>query len=332
MLSVKGDIESSSFICFEEDFTGDFTGNVTLEDEQFYICTEKGKFDINTLAVSGEDAFLQVETAKAPAGEIRIGKLVSTVDFPVRANVAQPVSIASGGTPHVHDFTSGEVEATCLTPARTEYVCNECGQVNFDIEEEEIPGRCPVELLVHVDEVKATETTGGVAEHWECPLCGRCYATPDGSQPFSGPVTSLPLNFLCDPDVLYSLDDIFSWKNEFPEMEQVKATGAAGIILSIIDLAATFGMSLPSLIKDDSVKWDQVNAKLDAIKESLDRIEQKINKLPDHIEAASYRQVLMERNLKFNFIRTKTLSLFEVINDCLKDSRMDRRMKLFRNF
>lgn len=313
-------------VCFGEGFTGSFKGNIALDNVMLSVYSIEGVFEINYLDVKGKCGMFNVDAARQKS--VNVGRASSADGGHICTTEAGALTVASGEKPHVHDFVlSGEHSGTCTTPKVEEYICSACGYVKHE-RHGDLFGPCPVESLVHVEYVPASPTEGGNMEYWECPFCGKHYADAQGQLPILGAVSSLPGNYLGDEHLLRDLDDIFDWNTEFEEYQTKDAIAVAGIVLSVLGILETLGLSIPGLVADDGPKWKEVNDKLDKIQESLDRIEIKIDALAQKVDAVAYKNLIIGRNEKFNFLRTKSVPVFQLIDKYIKSNDADKKEKI----
>lgn len=303
--------------CFANDFTGRFTGDVILDNVIMSVRSANSTFDIRELKVNGKNAMFNV-----CAGSVIVAKAQAGNGGKLCANTAQALTIVSGDQPHVHQFIETvEHEATCITPKVVKRCCSQCGYAEH-MHEGEALGKCMATYLVHVAPRLSSSNQGGNVEYWECPFCGRQYSDAQGTAPLSGSPYLLATNYLEDEKLLHSLDDVFDWHKEFDFQSKAGGGGgaAAGVVLSVLGLIETLGLSIPGLVADDGPRWADINAKLDQIQTSLERIETKIDELAQKIDAVPYKMVVLDRNKKFNFLSTKSIPVFQLIDQYIKSN------------
>lgn len=314
-LDIAGDIHTSSYTSFTEDYSGTFKGDIVLDGEEMYICSGKGSYDIPVLEVKGEDAFLQVciYSLSSPTAGIRIGDVVSSLPHPVMADGDGGIEIASGAKVHIHNYSFTNTPATCTHPARIEKTCRECGYSDTKCPDETY-GDCPESLLFYVPAVEATATQNGMKAHWECPFCGRCYTDKEGHDELVGSPVILAGNYIQQAS-LYS----------------AKLGGAmaiTGLVLAIAGLVETLGLSIWGIVAGDcDEEWNEVNSKLDTIQASLAVIEGKIDELLRKIEIVPYKNLIISRNSKLDFLNSKSLVVFELMTEYINDKTMDDDLK-----
>ena len=333
-VDILGDLETSSYTRFCEGYTGTFFGNITILDEDLYVSTLKGAVRIPTLTVSGADSFFMADTWSVPDSPVVIAKLVAgnasdsgKAVSPVSANCEGSVKIASGGTPHVHTYITKTIESDCMNLSRDEHICKDCGFVYVDNFGEE-PGNCPKALLKFIPAQPATETSGGSISYWECPLCGRRYADPEGNNEITGNTNVLSGNYFADYALLHMLDDELNWRNEFTtDLQLVPAAEITGLVFTIAGFVLSAAFGIEGLVSTDDDKWDEVNVKLDRMQESLDRIEYKIDQLAKKIDIIPYKDLILSRNEKLNFLTAKSVVAFRLIDDYLKDESLSDEAK-----
>lgn len=156
-LDLEVNIETASETDFGESFTGSFKGNLTVDGCEVYFACPEATVDIHQLTVKGENACVQV--IEAPQGGMKIEKVISTLPHPVCAMEPNAATIGEGAQLHVHNFIQSEKEATCCTLKEIVHTCSECG---FSYEDADVEGGyepCPIEDLVHYDEVPQGDTS-----------------------------------------------------------------------------------------------------------------------------------------------------------------------------
>ena len=314
-LDVRGNLECSSneydsfAACFERDYTGSFSGDVKLSESMLLIRGDGAKVHIGQLEAVGRTSAVEVDCT--PKERIEIKRVHSESQYPVRTISSAVSAISADCKVHSHSFESIEHHpATCISVPYDMLVCN-CGYVKTENLGEEY-GKCPQESIHRIG-------TPDDPELYACSLCGRLYYDREAQHPYE------ETRFFGDLSVLNDLNDELDWRSEFVQTKSGMAI--AGIVLAVVGLVETCILSLPSILADDSEEWAQVNGKLDEIKSSLDRIEKKIDKLAKLVDAVTYKQVVIERNEKFNYLKTKSVPAFQLMCGYLKDSTCTTEQK-----
>ena len=269
-LDLEVNIETASETVFDKNFTGSFEGNLTVDGCEVYFACPEATVNIHQLTVKGENACVQV--IEAPQGGMKIEKVISTLPHPVCAMEPDAATIGEGAQLHVHTFIQSEKEATCCTYKEIVHTCSECGFSYKDANVEGGYGPCPVEDLVHYDEVPQGDTTFGYEEHWRCPHCGNVYADANGSTNISGDYLFLPYNMEAGYPFMYDFGNL-----EMQNFTGVEIFGIISGIISIIGVFSSTGMAIPGLI--NSPKWGDLNAKVDAVSGQIASIGSKIDAL-----------------------------------------------------
>jgi len=298
------------------DYTGIITGSMVLDGAEFSLFDAQCQIIVPTLVVTGKNAAFQADTEEeSPYYTVAVDSLVSDLAYPV-TSVRENIIHVGNSKVHVHDMECVYVPGTCLLPGRIDMTCRQCGFETSQILESF--GHCPTETLVHHEAKEATELECGNDEFWECLLCGKTYSDKDGKNELTDGALRIAEAFSLDKDILRGLDGVLDWNNEF-NTTKITAT-AAGIILSVVGILETLGLSLPGLISSDAEKWQQVNDKLDAIKAQLDLIDKKIDKILYEIQTIPCKTEINARSKQFVFLKTMTSNAFAVISEITKGS------------
>lgn len=312
-------------VFFDESFSGSFKGSITLENVMLALSSIKGTFDIKNLTVRGSKGIFSVGV---PDKSVNVAKARVKDEGRICAVEARSINVASGAQPHIHNLVkTEEIAATCVSPKTIKYACTECDYVQY-IKADDIFGACPPESLVHFEARPATATERGNVEYWECPLCGRKYKDAQGKVLLEGSVTIMATSFSADEALLNDLDDEFDWRSEFqPETKSVFAT--VGTIVSLIGMVQKATNIVSSLVSTgEDPHWVAVKDKMDQMQSSLGRIEAKIDAIAQLVDAASYRQTIIERNRQLNFLDTKSTPAFQLIVKYINSNDADRGEKI----
>lgn len=317
-LDLEVGIETASETDFEENFIGSFEGDLTVDGHDVYFMCPEATINIHRLTVKGENASVQIlETLD---GGMKIEKVISTLPHPVCAMNPDAATIGDGTPLHVHNFIQSEEEATCCTFKEITYTCSECGFSYEDADVEGGYGPCPIEDLIHYDEMPQGDTTFGYAEHWQCPHCGRAYANVNGSNDISGDYLLFPNN----------MEAGYPFISDFSDLELLnEGLDPFSIITGIITIVGFFsstGMAIPGLI-DNSYMWNDLNAKVDAVSEQIASVGSKIDALILEVKAIPAKSVIMERQEVFNYFTFNTMPTMISIDETLKSSSLSEQEK-----
>lgn len=318
-LDLEVNIETASETDFGESFTGSFKGNLTVDGCEVYFACPEATVDIHQLTVKGENACVQV--IEAPQGGMKIEKVISTLPHPVCAMEPNAATIGEGAQLHVHTFIQSEKEATCCTLKEIVHTCSECGFSYEDADVEGGYGPCPIEDLVHYDEVPQGDTSFGYAEHWLCPHCGKVYDDANGSNEISGDYLFLPYNMEAGYPFIYDFANL--------EMQSLANCDPFSILTGIITIIGFFtstGMAIPGLINDPT-KWIELNAKLDAIGGQLTTINNKLDALLAAVRQIPAQEVLMGRQSVVHFFIQYTMPTMKSIDETIKSTSLNEQEK-----
>lgn len=318
-LDLEVNIETASETDFGESFTGSFKGNLTVDGCEVYFACPEATVNIHQLTVKGENACVQV--IEAPQGGMKIEKVISTLPHPVCAMEPNAATIGEGAQLHVHNFIQSEKEATCCTLKEIVHTCSECGFSYEDADVEGGYGPCPIEDLVHYDEVPQGDTTFGYAEHWLCPHCGKVYDDANGSNEISGDYLFLPYNMEAGYPFIYDFANL--------EMQSLANCDPFSILTGIITIVGFFtstGMAIPGLINDPT-KWIELNAKLDAIGGQLTTINNKLDALLAAVRQIPAQEVLMGRQSVVHFFIQYTMPTMKSIDETIKSTSLNEQEK-----
>lgn len=318
-LDLEVNIETASETVFDKNFTGSFEGNLTVDGCEVYFACPEATVNIHQLTVKGENACVQV--IEAPQGGMKIEKVISTLPHPVCAMEPDAATIGEGAQLHVHTFIQSEKEATCCTLKEIVHTCSECGFSYKDTDVEGGYGPCPVEDLMHYDEVPQGDTTFGYEEHWRCPHCGNVYADANGSTNISGDYLFLPYNMEAGYPFFYDFNNL--------EMQGLEAncdpfTIITGII-TIVGFFSSTGMAIPGLI--NSPKWGDLYAKIDAVSGQIATINTKLDALLNEVRAIPAKDVIVNRQPVFHFFNQNTLPAMRSINETLQSTNLSPQQK-----
>lgn len=309
-LAIEGGLETASETCFEKSFTGSFDGDLTIDGCMVYFDCPEATVNIHQLVVKGENASVQI--VEAPEGGIRIDKVTSTLPHPVCAKEQSAATIGEGAQLHVHNFTTqyGE-DATCCTLREIIYTCAECGLTYNDTDVEGDYGPCKSDDLVHYDAVPQGDTTFGHVEYWQCPHCGAIYSNANGTNDISGDYLFLPKNFEAG----------YPFINAFGDLDEANLDPFSILtgIITIVGFISSTGMAIPGLI-DDSHKWTDLYAKVDAVSGQLTDINKKIDALLSAVQALPAKLTISNRQGVFDFYNINTMPTMRGIDDILKST------------
>ena len=319
-LDLEVNIETASETDFGESFTGSFKGNLTVDGCEVYFACPEATVDIHQLTVKGENACVQV--IEAPQGGMKIEKVISTLPHPVCAMEPNAATIGEGAQLHVHTFIQSEKEATCCTLKKIVHTCSECGFSYEDADVEGGYGPCPIEDLVHYDEVPQGDTSFGYAEHWLCPHCGKVYDDANGSHEISGDYLFLPYNMEAGYPFIYDFANL--------EMQSLANCDPFSLLTGIITIIGFFtstGMAIPGLINDPS-KWIELNDKLNAISRQVSEINSKLDALIREVKAIPAKTVLTNRKPVANHLQMYTKPTMRAIDSIFRITSITNEEKV----
>ena len=323
---IKGDISASSDVCFEENFLGKFEGNLSLDGGTAYFSSVYSDIHIINLSTKGSDAGVQVYDA--PKYGILIDNVDSDLQHPVCAMKEGLVEIKSGAAPHVHKFTKSEkVEGDCCTPGHHIISCPDCGYEYEDFSEDnDAYGPCNPKTLEYEAAKPATATEFGNIERWICPFCDKAYADKEGKTLLEDGGLLLPTGLLLDYDVQNyfgnALNDLYPQEENIVLSSTAAAVLAiAGVVLSVVGILETAGMSIPGLLPD--TKWADLNQKLDAMMQKLKDIDLKLNTVINLISAAPAQKAINDRHQKLTVLAAHTSNAFNSISNIIKSSNTE---------
>lgn len=325
-MSLNGEtiIKSAADIFAGIDFTGKLKGNVILNEALFSIGSASCDISIPVLTVNGENACLssdaEVQTNTHP---IVIGKYISDQEYPIVAHNANAINL-SEGTVHIHNFVTINDSFHCLDPGRIEYVCPDCGYEKIDYDESITEVHCNPVNLVHHEAREALYRTNGNVEYWECPYCGRCYSDPDGKDELLGGPVLFAGAIEESASYIHRWDDILNWENEFTDSVD---PSTIGILIGVVSILETLGLSLPGLIKSDAEKWAQVNSKLDKIQNTLNEIIVQLNVLVKKINNVHLKDFMTDRNNRLNYMRVFTFFAFDKVSKIAVNKELTEEQK-----
>ena len=318
---IKGDISASSDVNFEQDFLGKFEGSLSLDGGVAYLGSEYADIHIINLSTKGNGSSIQIYNAS------KWGVLIDNVDsdlqHPVCAMKEGLVEIKSGATPHVHKFNkSNKVEGDCCTRSHNIMSCPDCGYEYEEFPEDEgAYGPCNPATLRHEAALPATATEFGNIERWICPFCGKAYADKEGKTLLEDGGLLLPTGLLLDYDVQNyfgnALKDLFPQENIDPVTGT--ALAIAGIVLAVVGILETAGMSIPGLLPN--TKWADLNAKLDAMMLKLNEINGKLDAVISLINAKPAKDAINARYGKLSLLAAYTPMAFNNISNIIKSSK-----------
>lgn len=206
----SGALSSESRIEVNEDFKGNISAPVTLDDAVMAVFSPKATAAISQLKFIDDGVFTMEVVSEKPASVV-IDKLTASDDSEVCAIDGESVVIKEGGKVHVHNYKLvDDVPANCLNAGYKAYMCEDCGDDYVEFKEGEI-GKCIVEELIHHAAVEPTDSTSGNLEYWECPDCGATYSDAEGKKSIY-PII-FPDSYNLPLDVLFGCDDALEQQN-----------------------------------------------------------------------------------------------------------------------
>jgi len=319
-------VESSSDIVIEEDFKGTLSGNIKLTNSALHLYSASCYINIPEFTANGANSgfFAEVEEM-VPSLVAKLGKVVSDRKFPV-SSIQRGVVSVGGTEAHIHNFVETKVVGTCMTPARLDRVCDDCGYaLSGEILEGEY-GDCDASRLVYHEFVSPKDFDFGNIEYWECPDCGKRYTSADSSDLLCDNVLLLPLRYGEAMDLLNNANQAIYVDGNLNEVV------ISSIIFTSLAIIANLGFSLPSLIKSSATKWAELESKLNMIKKSVDLVSQNLYNVAKDVENIPYRLRIMDRYDNMALLKDITRSTFHKIDSVLAIDGMAGKEDVIRNY
>lgn len=322
-------IRTNSNVFVDENFTGSIDGDISLiqkgeEDEEYYnfdYLSKKGTMNIGKLTLSGKNATFDVRANLEKAGGIFIGELKADSQNALRAVDKSSVTLAKGGTVHVHNWEIKEQqEETCISNAEIIWYCADCDSYYVQEIEDGKGGRCPADSLVHHAAVAATDFNWGNIEYWECPLCGTLYADAKAQTELTGSPFLEPL---------YEEDDD-QWQVDYCYDPQTKNPAAA---LSVVANIATVVSALSSTAStthrfiteaDKLKKLDDIYSGISALHQELGDVE---SRLGGKMQSLASQGVLYTRYGNLNALKISIDPYWKPIIDTLKNESISEEAR-----
>ena len=321
-------LQSACEVYFDE-FEGVFKGNVKLDDAVVYVLPSKGKLDIPVLETDGLNAAFSVRT-DSPQQTVTIGKVCSTLKYPVCSDTQGAVVVGSGATPHVHTFGPATLHpSNCVHEAWEEQTCNVCGEIRSK-QQSTFLGPCSKENLVHHAAVTVDDTQNGHMEYWECSRCHRMYTDAEGQNLLEGSPVIFARNREV-PDSLLNPLPQWSWTDRLPQ-EQTKVLDIL-MIAEIADLTMGIVSDLLDMLgvtqNRESLLLQEINNRLDELDGSLKELYRCTDAIYKDYFKDHYIKELTEHNEAVETLYRQGSSYLHDLVDCYKDSTHIDYAKVF---
>lgn len=316
----SGALSSVSRIEVDEDFNGQISAPVILNDAVMAVFSPKAMVNISQLQLDKNGIFSMEVVSEKPASVV-IDRLSTQGDSKVCAIDSESVVIREGGEVHVHNYKIvGNVPANCLNAGYKVYQCEDCGEDYLDFNEGEL-GSCIVGDLIHHAAVEPTDTTSGNLEYWECPDCGATYSDAEGKNSFYP--TLLAKNYDLPLDILFGCDEAMGklYNGDSKGWKDNLAGFGFDLLGSLIKSA--FDTSTDELLD----KMNELSAKIDRLSSDMAEIRKAINELMAKVDNIRIGTVLKEYSNNVNEILSYTNKYYKTYTGYLKDSTMSPEQK-----
>ena len=314
----SGALSSVSRIEVDEDFNGQISAPVILNDAVMAVFSPKATVNISQLQFDKNGIFSMEVVSEKPASVV-IDRLSASGGSKVCAIDGESVVIKEGGKVHVHNYKLvDDVPANCLNAGYKAYKCEDCGEDYLDFNEGEL-GSCIVGGLIHHAAVEPTDTTSGNLEYWECPDCGATYSDAEGKNSFYP--TLLAKNYDLPLEILFGLDGAME--------QQYNAIDWADHLVGFgFDL---LGSLISSSFTSDDDELMKISNKIDQLSKDVAEIRSAIDQLFKQLDNVTIKNVLIGYSGNIKELSDITDKYYVQYMKYLKDNTMPAEEKKAKN-
>ena len=311
----SGALSSESRIEVNEDFKGNISAPVTLDDAVMAVFSPKATAAISQLKFIDDGVFTMEVVSEKPASVV-IDKLTASDDSEVCAIDGESVVIKEGGKVHVHNYKLvDDVPANCLNAGYKAYMCEDCGDDYVEFKEGEI-GKCIAEELIHHAAVEPTDSTSGNIEYWECPDCGATYSDAEGKKSIY-PII-FPESYNLPLDLLFGCDDALEQQN-IAYKEIIKK--GLGLLVKLI--GSKYEVTNEQLLEE----MKKLSAQIEQLSQDVAKLRTAVDGLYKEVQNITLGRALSDYTRKIVELQNTTLKYYQVYQDITGDKDQVRTLE-----
>ena len=311
----SGALSSESRIEVNEDFKGNISAPVTLDDAVMAVFSPKATAAISQLKFIDDGVFTMEVVSEKPASVV-IDKLTASDDSEVCAIDGESVVIKEGGKVHVHNYKLvDDVPANCLNAGYKAYMCEDCGDDYVEFKEGEL-GKCIAEELIHHEAVDPTEDECGNSEYWECPDCGATYSDAQGTKSIY-PII-FPDSYNLKLDVLFGCDDALEQQN-IAYKEIIKK--GLGLLVKLI--GSKYEVTNEQLLEE----MKKLSAQIEQLSQDVAKLRTAVDGLYKEVQNITLGRALSQYTNKIVELQNTTLKYYQTYQSIMNDKDKVRSLE-----